>query len=757
MSEVRLVRVSTIRSDNPKGFGGYIFYGPTIDSCGTVLDAKEHVVVFLSRDLGIVGLQVGQWWRVTGKATRRERTINGFLIVEQQVHAESAELALPSGEHLVTFIAESDAFPGVGMVKARKLWETFGDRLYSILDEGDESTLSTSVSPETAQVLVDGWKFFGNARTISWLSQHGFEVELGKKVVDYFGAEAPEAISEDPYRLLSFCASWHVTDRLAREHFGVGQDDPRRLRGAIEETLYRLFGDGHTAATDAMVMTRLASVLGDDATRAPRSLVRSALETGRQHGCFVVADDGMLHPLGAYVMETTVASALAIRLRTIAPANSRLLSRVRVEELIAEFESDEQISFSAEQRIAVHLAAENRLCVISGGAGVGKTTILRCIYRVYREASILVIQAALAGRAAKRMESVTGLPARTLAALQRKVTPEQLSEHCVIVVDEASMVDIITMYRLCSLLPPHVRLLLVGDALQLMPVGPGLVLHALTSNSRIPQVHLEVPQRFAGEIARAATSVRTGTWPEIPSDLDAPVVFLRRKPALATGRVDSAWSIAQTVLSLFQLEPKASQILCARKRGKEGVLALNEACQNVLTGSAPCLTIWNSELDALCNTGFRLGDPVVCTRNLYSAGLQNGSLGTLCKIEPEPKPVIADRGDMLGNAIAWIDWDDGECRPVFESLLDHLDLAYALTIHKAQGSQWERVIIPITRHRLLDRTLIYTALTRAQRQVILVGDEEAARHAVESLPRAGLRNTALGSFLEELLARHVAA
>ncbi|MFM0036259.1 ATP-dependent DNA helicase [Paraburkholderia strydomiana] len=742
MSEVRLVRVSSIRTVNPKGFGGCIFYGPTIDTTGNVLDAREHVVVVLSHELGIVGVQVGQWWRVTGNATRRERTINGYLVVEQQVHAEGAELALPSGEHLVTFIAESHAFPGVGMVKARKLWETFGERLYRLLDDGDESTLSTSVSPEAAQALVHGWKCFGNARTLSWLSLHGLDVGLGKKVVDYFGAEAPEAISEDPYRLLSFCASWHVTDRLARGHFEVDEDDPRRLRGAIEETLYRLFGDGHTAATDAMVMTRLASVLGGDVMLMPRSLARSALESGLQHGSFVVTNDGMLHPLGAYVMETTVASALAHRLAPLSDETDKAVPAHQLDDIISAFEAEEGITLTPAQRAAVHLAANSRLCLILGGAGVGKTTVLKCIYRAYDVAGVRVIQTALAGRAAKRMESATQRPARTLASLLHQRLDDSCSAHCV-VVDEASMVDIITMYHLCMQLPNHARLLLVGDPMQLMPVGPGMVLHALDGNPAVPQVKLDVSKRFSGRIADVADAVRRGQWPEIPNDLGASVAFLRQSPVSSGTAEPTTSALLDTVLKLYREAPASTQILCAIKGGKSGVRALNLACQSGTKDDAPRLTIWNSEIDTLCDTGLRRGDPIVCTRNLPHLGLQNGALGTLVEIAAEPQAVCEGDSNLTGHAIAWIQWDDGQLRPVFGWQLDDLALAYALTVHKAQGSQWERVIFVVTGGRLLDRTLIYTAITRAQKQVILVGDEDAAMRATVAEPRVSRRITSL--------------
>ncbi|KAA1006226.1 AAA family ATPase [Paraburkholderia panacisoli] len=752
MSEVHLIRVSSIRSDNPHGFGGCIFYGPEIDSTGDVLDAKEHFVVKAPGSaLGAVAVEIGQWWRVLGDAQPRVRDINGYRVTEQQVNAEALELVLPSGEHLVSLFAENDAFHGIGVVKARRLWETFGERLYSILDEGDMSTLTTVVSHDSAESLLSGWRQFGDTRTLHWLHTQGIDVALGKRLLAFFGAQTPQAIESDPYRLLSFCASWSTTDQLARGQFNVADDDPRRLQGAIEEALYRLFADGHTAATRAMAMTRLSSVLFDDESESPwRSLATAALDSGLVNGSHVQVDD-LIQPLGAYVMETAVASAFASRLRQDELDGHFLLDQKDIENIVESYEEAEQISLNDEQRNAIRAAASRRLVVITGGAGVGKTTVLKALRKMYDRAGLLVVQAALSGRAAKHMQEATGKPSRTLATLLKSSSPAQFEEPCVMVVDEASMVDIITMYGLCTLLPSHVRLVLVGDPLQLMPVGPGLVLHAVVDEPRIPRIHLKVAKRFGSEIAFAAAAIREGDWPAMPEDETAPVAFIRHRPLRDASRYAED-PLAETVLRLYRLAPDCSQILSPRKAGPTGVNALNALCQTTLAADAQKLIVRSEEFQCQIDTGLRLGDPVVCTRNLWDTGLQNGSLGRLTGVEREPRAVFDRNGNLAGHAIAWIEWDDGEIRPVFESLLDDLQLAYALTVHKAQGSQWERIIIPVTRHRLLDRTLLYTALTRARRQVILVGDEDAARRAVLSAPRANSRNTGLAANLARALA-----
>jgi exodeoxyribonuclease V alpha subunit len=161
--------------------------------------------------------------------------------------------------------------------------------------------------------------------------------------------------------------------------------------------------------------------------------------------------------------------------------------------------------------------------------------------------------------------------------------------------------------------------------------------------------------------------------------------------------------------------------------------------------------VWDERHDAYARVGFHLGDPVLCTRNLWDRGLQNGSLGVVVQVDDEPQMLTDDDGEESGLALAWVDWDDGVRRPIVEEILDDLELGYAITVHKAQGSQWPRVIVPLTGHRLLDRTLVYTAVTRAQRQVLLIGDAAAAKKAVEGLPRAHARQVSLDLILSQLL------
>lgn len=739
MTVEQTLRVTSIRSQNPRGFGGCIFSAMAINTDGQVQDATSfYVVKATGAVLGHATVYPGQWWKVSGEAATRLADVNGFQVSELQIDAASAVLMRPSGEHVVRFIADSPAFVGVGQVKARKLWETFGSDLYKILDMGDLEALSRVLTPGTAAEVVAAWGSHGDSRTLQWLQANGLDIRLGRKVLDFYGPETASKLEEDPYRLLSFCASWRQADALARSHFGVAVDDPRRLQGAIEEACYRVFAAGHTTVLTSKLMDYLKGVLGGQTQSFRwRDLVSNALSQGLTNGSFVVGLHGV-QPLGPMVMERQVALAVAERLGSPSPP---LLPTDDIDEVLLTYEKKEGIELNSQQWEAVHLAASQPFALLTGGAGVGKTTVLKALYEVYDRAGITVTQLALAGRAAKRMQEATGRPASTIASFLRSSEEGDFDERRVVVVDEASMVDIITMSRLSVLLGRLPRLLLVGDPFQLMPVGPGLVLNALVRIPKLPLAELAVVKRFGGAIAAAASSIRNGQWPELSADPADAIAFISCPKA----------AIPETVLSLYARDPENTQVLCARRSGPDGTKGLNDVCQKALTADATPLKVWSERHDAFAHTGLHLGDPVICTRNLWERDLLNGSLGVVAQIEEVPRQLTDDDGNETGLALAWVLWDDGVRRPLLESMLDDIELAYAITVHKAQGSQWPRVIVPLTGHRLLDRTLVYTAVTRAQGQVLLVGDESAARQAVEALPRASLREVALDLTLEQLI------
>jgi len=743
MTQTMTLRVASIRSQHPSR--GCIFTGRQLDDSGNVIDAKSYYVVRAPHRL-LKGTQVqrGQWWQVTGPSRQQSLAVDGYLLTEWQVEPSAMALLSPSGEHIVTLLAENADFRGIGRVKAQKLWDTFHDSLYRLLDDGDATALAAVLTPEVASDLVATWAQLGNSRALQWLQRNEIDVRIGRKVLAFFGAETQAKLEEDPYRLLSFCASWTHVDALARGTFGVAEDDPRRLRGAIEEALYRVFESGHTVASKAMVISELSPLLGHGMPNAAwRALVLEALSRGQSNGSYVIDAQGDLHPIGPYLMEKMAAQTIAERvMKSTAP----LTDSKHVGQVIATFESQERLRLNAEQRAAVELAATRAFMLITGGAGVGKTTVLKALYRLYDLVGLPVVQLALAGRAAMRMQEATGRAAMTIASfLQRASQQGPASGSSVVVVDEASMVDIITLHRLLSMLPGLTRIVLVGDPAQLMPVGPGLVLHALVDVAQVPRVELTLVKRHGGSIAKAANDIRHGRWPMMPENTAAPIAMISC----------SIHEIGPRLVTLYGEAPERTQILACRLRQADGTQTINTLCQQQFSCDAAPLMTWSHELQALVATGFHVGDPVLCTRNLWALGLQNGSLGKLTEVEPSPRWLVGEDDEAVGYLIGWAEWDDGVRRPVFDGMLEDLALGYAVTVHKAQGSQWPRVLVAISGNRVLDRTLLYTAITRAQQQVILVGDPEAAQRATAALSKAAARQVSLGKMLSNILAKTI--
>lgn len=716
--ETHLIKVLSVIVQNRNGA---ILRGQCITESGEIMDTHQQIVVRLHSRGVVVPVMEGQWWRVKGKfKTHSYINASGFQMVEDQMEVRpgDAEMMMPSGEHIVDNLKRNPRFRGVGPITADKLWETFRDGLFGILDSGDYQALEEVVSHKKALLLIQGWQEEGLSKTLQWLRKNRVGLVIGRRITAHFGAEAEKKIHENPYRLLSFSTGWEEVDDLATQTLGVARTDERRLAAAVEEAVYRRFSLGDTYVPMPNLIEGIRRLLDKNNETHQRDVIDAAIGHCERTGRLLFDQQGNAYSPGASILEDRVVRCIAARRDLQSPA-------CNVAEHISAYEAREGNGFllNDEQRAAVHLVADHHFAVITGGAGCGKTTVLKAVCLVLEAQGYDIVQVALAGKAVKRMQESTARPAQTIASFIKKLNEGTVVDHSgpavghAILIDESSMVDLISFSALADPLPDTVKIVLIGDPHQLPPVGPGLILHCLTGGV-VPHVELKVAKRFGSEIAEVANSIRDGVFPELKE----------HGPVRLTELGD--YEIAEVAAKEYLARPSDSVVLCSTRALAANI---NQRVQDSLAPGRKQVMTWNEE--ALCWAASRLreGDLVICTRNHWDLGLQNGSMGKIVSVD--------HHGD---DHIGKIEWDDGVVRGFDEALLDNLELGYALTVHKSQGSQWKRVVVCLPRSStMLDRSLIYTAVTRAQTEVLLLGSQTGIQKQVSRKKAADRRRVAL--------------
>lgn len=651
---------------------------------------------------------------------------NNHAAYGKQFEAEFLERLLPETTPEILSYLSSRSVKGIGPKLAARIVSRFGTQTLSVI-EREPWRLAEVSGISQAKAKEIGLAFrqqVGLRRLIEFLTLHHLPAELAVQLYKRCGEDAVEQLYADPYLLTrdGLNGDFALVDQFAVS-LGVEADDARRVEaGLLFELRYNLSG-GHTfLPVDKLVQATAALLTIEPET--PRQGVESLVEKGRAMRDSLLHIDILYLP-ELYEAETYVAARLRAMSAQALPEPSGLAK------MIDRAAADGSLIYSPMQREALALAATAKVMVVTGGPGTGKTTILRGILELYGQMGLRVLLAAPTGRAAKRLTEVTGEEASTIhRLLEAAVDPaagdlvfrrdEDEPLKCdAVIVDEASMVDVLLLDSLLRAVPEKARLLLVGDPDQLPPVGPGFPLYDILRSEAIPAVRLTEIFRQAQEslIVTNAHKVNSGIQPEL-GRVDGDFFFLRRRTDRAV--VETVCQLcAERLPKNMGIPAEEIQVLSPTRKGPAGTAALNKALQAALNPPAP-----EKKERAWGDFSFREGDRVMQIRNNYDilwkkldgsavgAGIFNGDIGRIASIDPA--------GELLT-----VIFDDKRVEYGFDQL-GELEPAYAMTVHKSQGSEYRAVIFVAWGGSgyLLTRSVLYTAITRARQLLIAVGRED---------------------------------
>jgi len=666
-----------------------------------------------------------------------------------QLRAEIVTAVSPTDAEGIERYLGSGMIKGIGKKLAHRIRAHFGAETLRVLDHTPERLAEVpTLGARRASRLADAWREERGARAVFVeLATAGIAGALAQRIHRRYQDRTLEIVRTTPYRLaIEVPGVGFRTADLVASRVGVARDDPMRAQAGVLHAIASFADDGHTVTPRDLLEDRAGRLLvaetDAEATRAvidqgTRERVHAAVDALVGAELVVVAPEGLGHaPLVAH--EARVGALLAGLLHP--EPETRALEHV--DAIHAEVEQKLGLVLAPAQRAAVALVAEAKVAVVTGGPGVGKTTVVRAILRLFERAKLRVALAAPTGRAAKRMQEATGHEATTIHRLlefgpkgfaRDTTNPLDLGA---LVVDESSMVDVPLMHALLRALPPKIRLVLVGDQDQLPSVGPGAVLRDAIASGVIPTARLTEVFRQAGasRIVQGAHAILRGEIPTAsptmkPGDRPQGELFLieRDEPEEAARTIVE---VVETRLPrAFGLEAKKQiQVLVPMVKGAVGTRALNQELQARLNPSGTELRHGH--------TVFRVGDRVMQTKNDHEREVYNGDIGHVASVDDD---------DALT-----VQLEDGRTVECEGEELDALTLAYACTIHKSQGSEYPAVVLGLVNQHfvMLARKLLYTAVTRAKQVVVVVGSRYALREAVRDA-RGEERRTTLARLLRQ--------
>lgn len=651
----------------------------------------------------------------------------------RQFKIEQSNRLLPtSADGIYEYLAGSTV-KGIGPATAALIVDRFKEKSLDILEMHPEKLAEIKgISLTKAKDLSASFKKQAGVRRLTeFLCAYGIKPLVALKLYRAYGSAALKTVHENPYIISAshIGASFAEADNLALE-LGIEGDSINRISAAVLFELQHNSGNGHCFIPRDKLIAATSQLIS-----VPADLVSDAIDSLSENGglvCDKVANLNVCYLTELYEAETYTAERLKsmVGLKTKSSAN--------IERLITKLESLYDISYAPLQKQSIELALNNRILVITGGPGTGKTTILKGILSLYDELELETLLAAPTGRAAKRMSELTGREASTIHRLLGAKMAEDgetvvFSKHegdplnCdALVLDECSMVDITLMSSLLKALKPGCRLVLVGDADQLPSVGPGNVFSDIIRSQTVPTVRLTEIFRQKGDsrIVRNAHMINRGEHPDFEANTGD---FFRLRRLKGGTAVETIVELCARRLPENMKIPSASiQVLSPTRKGETGTVNLNKRLQAALNPPS------ESKKEKLFGEAvFRVGDRVIQTKNNYDtiwktkdgvsgAGVYNGDIGTIAQIDPITETLTVDFEDKLATYS-------------FE-MLNELEHAWALTVHKSQGSEYRAVVLALSGdvQMLLTRGVLYTAVTRAKELLIMVGDDNIAHRMIDN-------------------------
>ena len=638
-----------------------------------------------------------------------------------QFVAATWEETMPATVYGIEKYLGSGLVKGIGPRFARAIVQRFGTETIDIIETEIERLYEVpNIGRKRVAKIRESWEKQKDIKNVMlFLQGYGVSTAYAAKIYREYGKESIDKVRENPYRLADdiWGIGFKTADGIAAK-MGYEKEDPRRCRSGILYTLGQLSDEGHVYAGEEQLVKTAGQLL-----EAGETAIRDTLAGMLQ------AEDLILDKEAIYLPPFYHAECgTSRRLRDLAESTGRSLFDGLFDP--SSLTAETGIEYDEVQLAAIRQAVTSKVMVLTGGPGTGKTTTTQGIIAALKKAGLRVLLAAPTGRAAKRMSEATGMEAKTIHRLLEynpqdgyKRNDENPLEGDALIVDECSMIDILLMNNLLKAVPVGMRLVLVGDIDQLPSVGAGNVLRDIIDSQRIPVVRLVRIFRQAqkSRIVMNAHTINQGRFPDTSNGRDTDFFFMRE---------DDPERAAETIVRLvkerlpraYRESPDRIQVLTPMQRGVVGAANLNLLLQQALNPSGPSL-----------NRGgytYRQGDRVMQQRNNYDKDVFNGDLGYIREVDTEERTL---KVDFDGK---WVEYDVTE--------LDELTLAYATTIHKAQGSEYPIVVMPVlmTHFVMLQRNLIYTGITRAKKICVLIGATKALAYAVRNVSVLK-RNTSL--------------